>query len=342
MSSSAKADSSCDFSAALEQILGWVEQGFYPGAGLVIGWRGRVVLEHHFGAHDPGTADFIASASKWLAAATIAAVVDEGVLSWEDPVQRWLPEFTGSAGAVRLRQLLSHTSGLPGEQPEGRRNDDYPTLEESVRQVLPLPLLEPPGTRFRYGGLALQVAGRMAEQATGHSFPELFRRKLAQPLGLEHTRFTPVDPSPGHNPMLAGGARSCAVDYARFVAMIAGHGQLAGKRVLSDEAIAEMQRDQVGTASVGPGQFPERVRGATHQGVYGLGVWRERVDAQGNVTQLSSPSWAGAYPWVDLQRDVFGVLIAHVDLQGPPWTDGFNPFYSSAVLADLVAAAVDG
>ena len=318
-----------------------MERGFYPGAGLVIGRRGQILVERYFGGHTPATEDFIASAGKWLAAATIAAVVDEGALRWEDTVGRWLPAFTGSAGGVRLRQLLSHTAGFASEQPTGRRPDDYPTLEESVAQMVSLPLLDAPGTRFRYGGLAMQMAGRMAELATGLTFLELFARKLAQPLGLEHTRFTPVDPSPGHNPMLAGGARSCARDYSRFLAMIAGRGCFQGKQLLSEQAIAELQRDQVGAAAVEAGQFPERVRGATHSGVYGLGAWRERVDARGEATLLSSPSWAGTYPWLDLRREVYGVFVAHVDLQGPPWVDGFNPFYSSAAIADLVAAALD-
>lgn len=318
-----------------------MERGYYPGAGLVVGWRGQLLLEHYFGSHTPATADFIASAGKWLAAATIAAVVEDGALDWDHTVARWLPEFTGSAGGVRLRQLLAHTSGFPGEQPPGRQPDHHATLAESVAQMVSLPLLEPPGTRFRYGGLAMQVAGRMAELATGLTFPELFARKLAQPLGLEHTHFTPVDPSPGHNPMLAGGARSCARDYARFLALLAARGRFRGQQLLSEQAIAELQRDQVGAAAVEPGQFPERVRGATHSGVYGLGVWRERVDARGEATRLSSAGWAGTYPWLDPRREVYGVLVAHVDLQGPPWLEGFNPFYSSATIAELVMAALD-
>jgi CubicO group peptidase (beta-lactamase class C family) len=198
-----------------------------------------------------------------------------------------------------------------------------------------------PGAHFRYGGLAMQVAGRMGELATGETFAELFQRRLARPLGLEHTRFTPVDARPGHNPMLAGGARSSLRDYARFLSMIADKGRFEGRQILSESAVEEMQRDQVGDARVEPGEFVERARGAMHNGVYGLGLWRERIDAEGRAIHVSSPSWAGSYPWIDAQRHVYGVLLAHVDLGGPPWDDGFNPFYSSAALADLVGAAVD-
>src|SRR6185295_12204162 len=61
----------------------------------------------------------------------------------------------------RVRQLLSHTSGFARQQPRGRRSDDYQTLEESVSHIATLPLANRPGTHFRYGGLAMQVAGRM-------------------------------------------------------------------------------------------------------------------------------------------------------------------------------------
>jgi len=341
MSSGTSPPERWDLSEVARQVQRWVEHGFYPGAGLIIGRGEQIVLERYFGCYTPETEEFIASAGKWLAAATIAAVVDQGRLSWDDSVAQWLPELTGEAGEITLRQLLSHTSGLAAQQPPGRPSDDYQTLAESVAQIVPLPLCERPGTRFRYGGLALQVAGRMAELASGQSFEELFQRRLARPLGLEHTRFTPVDSGAGHHPMLAGGARSNARDYARFLAMIAATGRFEGKQVLTPFAIEELQRDQLGAARLEPGEFVERVRSAKHHGVYGLGQWRERLDSQGRAIQLSSPSWAGSYPWIDRERSVFGVLIAHVDLGGPAWDDGFNPFYSSAALADLVARAVD-
>jgi CubicO group peptidase (beta-lactamase class C family) len=331
----------CDFTEVVRLVQQWVDHGFYPGAGLVIGRRDQIMLEEYFGTYGPETEEFIASSGKWLAAAVIAAIVDEGALSWDDRVARWLPQFVGDAGEVRLRQLLAHTSGFAPQQPLGRPSDDYQTLEESVLHIATLPLVDRPGTRFRYGGLAMQVAGRMGELATGEAFEDSFERLLARPLGLAHTRFTPVDPGPGHSPMLGGGARSSARDYARFLAMIAGGGRFDGKQILSESSVEEMQRDQVGDAKVEPGEFVERVRGTRHGGVYGLGLWRERVDGAGRAVQVSSPSWAGSYPWVDKQRDVYGVLVAHVDLKGPPWDGGFNPFYSSASVADRVAAALD-
>jgi CubicO group peptidase (beta-lactamase class C family) len=330
-----------DFGAAKRRVSGWVGQGFYPGAGLVLGRGELLLLEQYFGDFGGETEVFIASAGKWLATAAIAAVVDQGLLAWEDRIGRWLPEFKADSGNIQLRQLLSHTSGVAEQHPPEQHPDDYQTLEESVAQIVSLPLRDRPGERFRYGGLALQVAGRMAELAAGLRFEELFQRCIARPLALEHTRFTPVDSAPGHNPMLSGGARSTTRDYARFLAMLAGGGRFAGRQVLSAAVVEEMQGDQVGPAMLSPGEFVERARGATHTGVYGLGLWRERLDAEGRAVHISSPSWAGTYPWIDSERNVYGVLVAHVDLNGPPWEGGFNPLYASAGIAELVAAAID-
>ena len=100
-----------DFSAISQRIQIWVDKGYYPGASLIVAKDNKVICEHYFGNYTPQTQVYIASSGKWLAAATIAAVVDEGKLSWDDPVSKWLPAFTDVKGQATLRQLLSHTSG---------------------------------------------------------------------------------------------------------------------------------------------------------------------------------------------------------------------------------------
>ena len=79
----------------------------------------------------------------------------------------------------------------------------------------------------------------------------------------------------------------------------------------------------------------ERARGAKHAGIYGLGEWREELDAQGDATLISSPSWAGAYPWIDKTTGVYGVMLAHIDVTRPN-PERFSGFYSSPELAQLV------
>jgi CubicO group peptidase (beta-lactamase class C family) len=326
-----------DFSFVQQKIQGWVNSGYYTGASILVAKDNKVIYKQYFGNYTPQTVAYIASAGKWLAAAAIAAVVDEGKLRWDDTVKKWLPGFTDSKGEATLRQLLSHTAGYPDYQPKGKRPDNYQTLQEAVAAIKDLPADTLPGTIFRYGGLAMQVAGRMAELATGKDWETIFQQKIAQPLRMTHTRFTPVDETPGHNPMIGGGARTGLQDYANFLSMIINNGVFEGKRVLSATAICAMQADQVGTATLNAGEFVENVRASTHKDIYGLGEWREEVNAKGEATLISSPSWAGAYPWIDKKNNVYGFLLTRVaDMK-----DGFSSFYASPVLPLLVRDAIN-
>jgi CubicO group peptidase (beta-lactamase class C family) len=325
-------------------IQGWVDKGYYSGASIIVGTGDKVLFERMYGANQPDTVTFVASASKWLSAATIASVVDDGKLSWDDHVSKWIPELGPALGSATIRQLLSHTSGYPTGQPAGRRHDDYQTLSESVKNIGLLPLASAPGTHFRYGALPMQVAGRIAEIATGKDWEALFHERIAQPLGMTATRFTPVDPGRGNNPMLGGAARTTLQDYARFLQMIGADGVFHGKRILSGAAIREMQADQVRGAQVMPGtEYVEKAYGHTYNGIYGLGEWRDEVDANGDATLISSPSWAGALPWIDKTRHLYGFFLAHVDASpGSPMTrDNFSGFWASAVLPLMVRQAVD-
>ena len=313
----------------------WIEIGYYPGASLLVAKDGEVIYENYFGNYTQETEVYIASAGKWLAAATIAAVVDEGKLSWDDQVKDWLPEFQDVKGEATLRQLLSHTSGYPDYQPKGKKPDYYQTLEESVENIVGLPADTIPGAKFKYGGLAMQVAGRMAEMASGMDWEQLFQEKIARPVQMENTNFTPVDSTSGHNPMIGGGARSTLHDYAHFLEMIFNDGKYEGKQVISEKSIREMQADRIGKADASDELYVQKVRGRDHSGVYGLGLWREELDGAGNAVLLSSPSWAGAYPWIDKTTNTFGFFLTHVNVDMANQA-GFSSFYSSPVLPSMV------
>lgn len=329
-----------DLAPLAERVGGWVADGVYPGAGLIVGQRDQVLIERYFGTYRAETRVQIASAGKWLAAATIAALVDEGRLHWDDPADKWVPGLGGSMARATLRQLLSHTAGYPDYQPAGRPRDHYPTLAQSVAHIAPLAPDANPGTRFRYGGLSLQVAGRMAERATGQDWEKLFQTRIARPLGMVATGFTPVPDEPGFSPMLGGSAHTTLRDYARFLQMIAAGGTDDGRRVLSADALAEMERNQVGSSTLFPGEYVDHARARRLTGVYGLGTWREEVDAGGRATLLSSPGWAGAYPWVDRRAGTWGFVLAKVDTERAK-TLGFSSFFAGSVLPSLARDALD-
>ena len=326
-----------DFSPVTHKIQDWVNQGYYSGASILVVKNDSLVYEDYFGDYNKQTEVYIASSGKWLAAATLAAVVENTELSWDDKVKKWLPQFADVKGEATLRQLFSHTAGFPDYQPKGQPKDCYQTLEESVKHIVDLPAKTTPGTEFYYGGLAMQVAGRMAELASGKTFESLFQEYIAKPLEMKNTHFIPVDGGEGHAPMLGGGAKSTLHDYAHFLAMISNNGKYQNIQVLSQQSITEMHADQVGNVKnpVLEPDYVNRVRTEQHTSVYGLGEWREELDNDGNVVLISSPSWAGAYPWIDKTTHTYGFFLTHVNVEKAN-KDGFSSFYSSPVLPIIV------
>jgi len=325
-----------DFSPLDQLIRSWIQKSYYPGASIIIAKNDSVVFKKCYGSYSQDTPVYIASAGKWLAAATIAVVVDHTDLSWDDEVERWLPEFKGDPkGKITLKQLLSHTSGIRDYQPYPKV-DNYNTLIESVADILPLDTVFAAGKRFQYGGLAMQVAGRMAEVVSGKDFETLFQELIAKPLGMKNTHFIPINLDGGHSPMLGGGGRTIVHDYMHFLKMIYHDGNYNGKQIISRKSIAEMQANQVGAAKVLPGEYIEKAFGTFHNGIYGFGEWREKVDEKGAAYQISSPGWAGAYPWINKRDSVYGFFITHV--QGSAARiDGFSPFYDAPIISNLTS-----
>jgi len=200
-----------DFSWLDARLADRVACGYFDGMTLMFG-RGEEILHRaRFGNGYASGVLHVASTGKWVAAATIAALVDEGALAWTDTARSLLPELDGDKGRAALRQLLSHTAGYPDYQPAGLQRDHYPTPAQSVARLRDLPAAAAPGVEFRYGGLAMQVAGRMAEVASGQAFNEIFLMRIAARLGMTASGFAPVSAEPGFSPMLGG-----AMFTARF------------------------------------------------------------------------------------------------------------------------------
>lgn len=92
--------------------------------------------------------------------------------------------------------------------------------------------------------------------------------------------------------------------------------------------------------AVSPGEFVRRVRGATHKGIYGLGLWREELDEKKNAVLLSSPSWTGTYPWLDRKNNIYGIFLTHIDTTAPN-PEHFSGFYASPVLALMARRTIN-
>jgi hypothetical protein len=83
-------------------------------------------------------------------------------------------------------------------------------------------------------------------------------------------------------------------------------------------------------------EFIERVRGSLRKDIYGLGEWREEVSPNDDVILISSPSWAGAYPWIDNTNNVYGFFLTHISQV----KNGFNGFYASPVLPMMIGEII--
>lgn len=300
-----------DFTPVTAEMQSFVQTYSLDGASLRVNKAGNVVYRRAFGNYTLGTRVRIASASKWLSALTIARVVEKGQLRWSDTVGQYFPNVEPAKRAITLEQLFSHTSGLPGGDDFCMSNPLY-TLETCANRILTSTMIGTPGKVFSYGGNSMQVAGRMAELATGKAWDDIFIAEMTTPLNLGATDFATSSTEPGYvrtdNPRIAGGVRSTLEDYGKVVDMVLAYGCLdlridggclPGRRFLSRATIDFMARDRtVGTVDIS--------RPPTSTGFgYGLGQW---IDPSSPLI-VSSPGAFGFTPWVDRNTQVAGVFL---------------------------------
>ncbi|HAA33670.1 MAG TPA: hypothetical protein DCE56_45490, partial [Cyanobacteria bacterium UBA8553] len=266
-------DATPDVPAVTKVIQSGISRNRLRGAAALIMRDNRVIYERAFGDYTTNTVVPIASASKLISASVIMSVVDEGLLSLDAPISKYLPDLSGKEGRITLRQLMSHTSGLPGNN-RCLANTSI-TLAECVDQIFRVGLQTDPGTQFRYGGVSFQVAGRLAEVASGKSWNTLFEEKIKNPLNMVNTSYGNTE-----NPRIAGGASSTLQDYANLLQMLLNGGVFKSKRSLSAQSVTEMQRDQTRGVPIASTPQPDKRR-------YGLGAWRDIVDSKGKAIQLS-------------------------------------------------------
>ena len=279
----------------------------HGGCALVVIKDEKVIYRKGSGSYGPDTVVPVASASKWLAGAVVMSLVDDGKLSLDDQVSKYVPEFTGAKSSITIRQLFAHTSGLPPEA--ACRNDKRTTLERCLSEIARLNLRAAPGQEFFYGGVSMHVGGRIAEIVSGKSWNDLFVERVAAPLGMSRTDFFAYGPT--SNPRPAGDARSSAEEYSRFLQMLLQRGSFDGKRILTEASVLEMHKDQTAGAHIAYTIYEKHAALDPKLPLarYGVGVWRERADETGRLLETSSQGALGFSPWIDVERNLAGVLL---------------------------------
>jgi CubicO group peptidase (beta-lactamase class C family) len=271
-----------------------------------------------------------ASTSKWVAAAVILDLVDQGVLALDDEPADYL-DFWEVPG-ITLAQLLSFTSGFSSEALcINLPNADF---ADCVQRIYENNLTEAaaPGTTFEYASSHLQIAGLMAIRAAGVSaWSELFEAWQTK-TGLFPTGV--FDLPSAANPRLAGGMHWRGLEYLDFLRALQ-QGQL-----LESATREAMHRNQRGDAEV----VASPALAIGQDWAYGFGNWLEcptAIDGQpfncNAGYRNSSPGAYGAYPFIDFEHRYIGLLARQGTLGS--FVEGNAIFASIADDAALWAAA---
>jgi len=314
------------------------------GAVAGVARNGSVAYLEAVGVQDLGTRDpmtertlfRIYSMTKPITAVAVMMLWEEGKFRLDDPVQKFLPEFAavkvGEGGAARapsraitVEDLLLHTSGLSHRTSDLYRSRQVrsraDTLPQFITKMTSAPLMEDPGTRFRYSE-ATTVLGRLVEIWSGQPFDQFLATRLLGPLKMTETRFwVPEDargrlatvygpPDPGglrpvdieevpftKQPALIEGAVglvSTVPDFMRFGQMLVNEGVLDEVRLLKADTVRRM---------VGNGLPPEVLQARGGKMGWGLGNVNVVLDPSG----VNYPAHTGEYGWDGTAGTIFWI-----------------------------------
>jgi CubicO group peptidase (beta-lactamase class C family) len=252
-----------------------------PGAAVALIKDGRIVLEQGYGFRDletrapvtTGTLFNIGSISKSFTALGIAQLVDQHKVDLDTPVIRYVPKFRLSdphaTQTVTLRQLLSHTSGLPPDEQWPRQVP--PSRQEIVGEFATMPITAQPGTRFQYCSRCVVLAAYVLECITNQTWETYTGTQIFAPLGMSTASFGPSGLERATNAARpyrhsaifgqirepwrrleyldslgpAGGIDASVADMARYALFQLGDGTTSSRRVVSAGMLEELHRPEI-------------------------------------------------------------------------------------------------
>ncbi|MFB0555298.1 MAG: serine hydrolase domain-containing protein [Phycisphaerae bacterium] len=259
-----------------------IEKGNFPGAVVLVGkqsdilyWQafGNEVIEPFEETINRNTIFDLASLTKPIAtAASIMILKDRKALNLDDYVGAYLPAFAcNDKEEVRIKHLLSHTSGLPAYTNANELKEQFgsPCPEKIIEKICGLESISKPGEEFRYSCLGYIMLAKIVETVSGKNIGDFSRENIFSPLGMKHTAYAPPDSwekdiaatqivdrqllrGTVHDPLakLMGGISgnaglfSNAYDLSIYCRMLLNEGIWNGTRVLSPEAVAMLTTSQ--------------------------------------------------------------------------------------------------
>ena len=337
---SAQQPSLSDFDAYVSRAMRAWE---IPGLAVAVVKDDSVVFMKGYGVRQLGkpapvdaqTLFAIGSTTKAMTAAAIGMLVDEGKVQWDDPVTKYLPSFQLAdpyvTREVRVRDLLTHRTGLPGADLLWA-GADYPTAEilRRIRYLEPATSIR---TRFAYQNVMYAAAGEVIAAASGMPWETFVRSRIFTPLGMRGTLPTAALLARQPNVAMphmrlddtirivanrsvdpvapAGAVWSSVSDMTRWMRFVLDSGRTGRTRLLSAATFAELLTPQV---VVPPEEFYPTARLThPHFTLYGLGWFLE--DYRGRAVAMHTGSIDGMSAIIGLIPDQrLGVyVLANLD-----------------------------
>lgn len=357
------------------RMQGYIDDGKLAGALTMLARGGETFHFETYGVQDlktgvPTERDTIFrlySMTKPITSVAVMMLYEEGRFSLDDPVGKFIPAFasmkvydgTDETGMrlvdqerpITIRHLLTHTAGISyglfKDTPidalyhESRIADADSTLSELMDRLGKIPLVNQPGTKWRYS-ISPTVLGYLVEVVSGQPFDVFLRERMFAPLGMNDTSFfvpeeklgrlaTAYVPTRGGgiaphegsittrhtrpHAMKSGGAGlvSTAADYMRFCRMMLNGGALDGNRLLSPKTVQMMVSDHL-TNDLKPYAVEERMADYTKGCGFGLGFRVVNDIAQHGVPGSNGMySWFGlasCYFWIDPAEELIAIMMA--------------------------------
>jgi len=258
---------------------------------------GKVAYKKEMGKYNIKTQEDIGASSQWLTAALVMTYVQEGKLSLDDKVSKYIPLFEKYyKGYITIRHCLTHFTGIKSEQGiKLFQKSKFKTLDEEVADYASKKDIQTnAGTEFRYSNMGFNIAGRVIEVITKKTFDRLMQDRITKPLAMKSTTFTNENYNDALDP--STGAKSTAGDYINFLAMLLNKGTFNNKQILSESSVATLLSMQVEASQVK--YAPKIAEGLS----YGMGDWVLETNSKGVATAVASPSLGGTWPMIDVCR----------------------------------------
>ncbi|MBP1773590.1 MAG: beta-lactamase [Holophagaceae bacterium] len=298
-------------------------QAQFPGGLCVeIATPAGVVYSRSFGGFTNQDAVLVASASKWVTSTVILRLVDAGAFphGLDTQTKELLLDangapWSGNMGDITLRQLLSFTSGISGDNDAS--DNVLITLDAAVKRIYAdaAATASAPGSTFYYGSTHMRIAARMAERATQKTWAQLFAEQLHDPFGWS---VTSIFSGGGPNPNPAGGLKCTGQEYMRFLMMQLRGGQDGSGTFLSPAMVAAQRADGYGPATTLVYSPYVAMTGKPYH--YALGHWLETAGGGGPtaadpVIRYSSTGTFGWAPWIT-GDGAYGGIVMTLQAQG--------------------------